>query len=196
MFRKVPDYWDTDAYKENAEINSKSVNYTIKDLSLNTKKALLCGRGSQNHPEFHPRFSTPTTGIDSELYVTVDHSPAYTRFLTRKGNYALCLIVNPKIPKKITELGGKIYWFSPEYLNYGLPQIYFGKNSGLAEIALSSYLQIPYVLLSGIKLTGQYSQFVEGAKTVLENAQRSGTKIFSSDGDLTERLSFEDWCKL
>jgi len=196
MIRKVPDYWDTDVYRENAEKNIRYVDKTIADLKFKNKKILVCGRGTTTHPNFLPRFSTPTTNIDSNLYVTVDHSPSYARFITRKGNYAICLIVNPEIPKKILELGGDIYWFSPEYLDYKIPKIFFGKNSGLAAIALSSYFGAKYVLISGIILTGQYNQFSNGAKLVFEQINKQGTKIFSLEGNLVENITFKKWCNL
>lgn len=196
MFRKVPDNWDTDVYRENAEINSKKIEYTVEDIKFDVKKVLLCGRGIQNHPDFHPRFSTPTTDIESELYVTVDHSPAYERFIKRKGNYAISIITNPKVSAKILEQEGKVYWFSPEYLDYGLPTIFYGKNSGLAEIALSSYFHIQYILLSGISLTDNYSQFLESKQILFQNVKESGSTIFSLDGVLAEKIDFEDWCKI
>jgi len=161
---------------------------------------MVCGRRESHHPNFHPRISVPTTNIDSDLYVSVDHNPSYDKYITRKGQYVLSLIVNPSVPKKILEIGGKVYWFSPDYLNYDITKILDGKypksNSGLAAISILSYLGINYILLSGIKLTGQYKQFLEGKKMVFKRVEESGTKIFSLDGLLTEKLSYDDWCKL
>jgi len=196
----INNYWNPELYKINSEYNIKMVERTLDDIKFNSKKAMVCGRGELHHPDFHPRISVPTTNIDSDLYVSVDHDPSYVKYVTRKGQYVLSLIVNPSVPKKILEIGGKVYWFSPDYLNYDLPKILDGKypksNSGLAAISVSSYLGINYILLSGIKLTGQYKQFLEGKKMVFERAKKSGTKIFSLDGLLTEKLSYDDWCKL
>lgn len=193
-------YWDERIYKKNSEINIKSLEYTIDDIRFETKKVLVCGRGSISHPNFHPRFSTPTTNIDSELYVTVDHDPLYTKYITRQGNYALSVIVDPKVPKKILRLGGKIFWFAPEYLDLDIPKIISGKfprgNSGLAAIMLASYLNVKYILLSGIKLDGQYSQFMEGKDLVFNLIKNSGTSIFSLDGILCEQINYSEWCKL
>ncbi len=196
MFRKVPDYWDTDVYRENAEKNIRYVDKTIADIKFDDKKILVCGRGTTSHPNFSPRFSTPTTDIGSDLYVTVDHSPSYERFITRKGNYAICLITNPNVPKKILELGGSIYWFSPEYLDYEIPKIFFGKNSGLAALAVASYFGAKFILLSGIFLTGPYTQFADGAKVVFNQIRKKGTKIFSLEGNLVDNITFDKWCDL
>ena len=38
------------------------------DLSFDSKKILICGRGETIHPEFIPRFTTPSTMIESDLY--------------------------------------------------------------------------------------------------------------------------------
>ena len=196
MYRKVPDHWDTNAYKENSDENLKYVTKTIDDFKFVSSKVMICGRGTSSHPNFHPIFSTPTTDIKSTLYVTVDHSPAYTRFLTRKGDYALSIIVHPKVREKLESMNCNIYWFSPEYLDNSLPKINFGKNSGLAGISLAAYFKANYILLSGINLTGQYEQFLEHSKTIFENIEKQGTKIFSLTGNLTKKISFEDWCKL
>ena len=196
MFREVPNYWETDAYKKNADMNINSVENTINDLKFNERKIMVCGRGEAAHPDFFPRFATPTTDIDSNLYVTVDHSPAYTRFITRKGDYALCLIVHPNVAEKIRSMGGKIYWFSPEYFNYDIPQITFARNSGLAAVALALHFNVKFILLSGINLTGQYSQFIKGAKIIFEQAKQNGTQIFSLNGILAKQITYEEWCKL
>ena len=195
-FREVPDYWDTDAYIKNAEKNIKCVENTIDDFEFHQDKVLVCGRGTTDHPDFSPRFSTPTTKIKSDLYVTVDHSPRYARFITKKGNYALALIVHPNVPKKIMSVGGKIYWFTPEYLNYDLPKISFGKNSGLAIIAIASHFKVKSVLLSGIYLTGRYSQFRENAKSILQNVHQNGMKVFTLNGQLGELITYEKWREL
>jgi len=196
MYRKVPDYWNTDAYKENSNENLKYVKKTIDDLKFSSSKVMICGRGTSFHPNFNPVFSTPTTNIESTLYVTVDHSPAYTRFLTRKGDYALSIIVHPKVREKLESMNCNIFWFSPEYLDNSLPKINFGKNSGLAGISLAAYFNANYILLSGINLTGQYEQFLEQSKTIFENIEKQGTKIFSLTGNLSKKILFEDWCKL
>jgi len=189
--------WDTSILRKNAEANIKELKTTIDDFELDENKVMVCGRGKDSHHDFRPRFSTPTVDIDSELYVTVDHSPFYSKHITRKGNYALCLIVDPKVPKKITSLGGTIYWFSPNYFDYDIPKITFGKgiigNSGLASIVLASYFGAEFVLLSGIKLTGRYSQYLEGKEIVFRELKKRNVKIFSLDGILTEKISYKDW---
>lgn len=198
--KKSPDYWNVDLYKKNAEINIKIVKNTIDDIVFHSNKVMICGRGEKQHPDFSPRFSTPTTNITSDLYITVDHDPAYTEFITRKGDYALCIIVDPSVPKKITELGCNIYWFSPEFFDYNIPKISIGKvpcgNSGLAAISLASYLKTKFILLSGIKLTEHYTQFIEGQKLVFDRVRNSGSKIFSLDGILAGQITIDQWHKL
>ena len=103
-----------------SELNIKNVENTIANLSFDSKKILVCGRGEDIHPEFIPRFTTPSTMIESDLYVTVDHHPPKKEYFTKKGKYALSLIVHPNVPKKILELGGEIFWFSPQYLDNDL----------------------------------------------------------------------------
>jgi hypothetical protein len=196
MFREVPNYWDTEDYRKNAEDNLKYVKNTIDDLKFKFTKVVVCGRGTSTHPNFTPLFSTPTSNIESTLYVTVDHSPAYTRFLTRKGDYALSLIVHPKVREKLESMNCNIFWFSPEYLENSLPKINFGKNSGLAGISLAAYFKMKYILLSGINLTGQYEQFLEHSKIIFEEIEKQGIKIFSLTGNLSKNISFEEWCKL
>ena len=61
--------------KSYSDTNFKNVKNTINDLSFNSKKILVCGRGEPTHPDFSPRFTTPSTMIKSDLYVTVDHHP-------------------------------------------------------------------------------------------------------------------------
>jgi hypothetical protein len=194
------DYWRPDIYEKNSAINIKNVEYTISDIKIELKKVLICGRGESSHPDFRPRFSTPTTNIESDFYVTVDHDPKYIQYITRKGNYALALIVDPAVPKKILKLGGKIFWFAPEYLDLNIPKITIGKfprgNSGLATMMISSFLGAKNILLSGIKLTLDYSQFLEGKEIVFEKIRSNHTKLYSLDGILCEQISFEDWCKL
>ncbi|MDE1817926.1 MAG: hypothetical protein KGI19_04935 [Thaumarchaeota archaeon] len=194
------DYWNDDLYEKNAETNIKIVKNTIDDIVFHSKKVMICGRGEKQHPDFSPRFSTPTTNIISDLYITVDHDPAYTEFITRKGDYALCLIVDPALPKKITELGCNIYWFCPDFMDYDIPKLSIGKfprgNSGLAAISLASYFKTKFILLSGIKLTDHYTQFIEGQKLVFEQVRNSGSKIFSLDGTLAEQITIEKWHKL
>lgn len=194
------DYWNPEIYKINSEYNIKNVDYTIADIEFNKTKVMICGRGEFSHPNFHPRFSTPTTNIDSELYVTVDHDPNYVNYITRKGCYVLSLIVDPVIAKKILKMGGKIFWFSPDYFNFDIPKIIPGKfpigNSGLSAISLASYLKVKFILLSGIQLTRKYNQYLDGKEIVFDNVTNSGTKIFSLDGVLAEKLSYDDWCNL
>ena len=196
MFRKVPDYWETSVYQENAIENLKHVTRTIDELNFSHPKVMVCGRAVSEHPDFSPSFSTPTANIDSTLYVTVDHSPAYTRFLTRKGDYALSVIVHPKVREKLESMNCNIFWFSLEYLENSLPKLNFGKNSGLAGITLSVYLKANYILLSGINLTGQYEQFLENSRSIFKDIKKQKVKIFSLTGNLAEKISFEDWCKL
>ena len=193
-------YWNYEIYKKNSEINLKSIENTIDDLQFESKKFLLCGRGNDEHPDFRPKFSTPTTNIDSELYSTVDHDPKYAEYITRKGNYALSLIVDPLIPKKIIDLGGKVFWFSPDYFKNDLPKIICGKfprgNSGLTLISLASYFGATSILLSGIKLTGQYSQFLSSKDLIFDDVRKKNCNIFSIDGKLSKHISFTDWCEL
>ena len=190
-------YWNTEIYEKNASVNIKQVKKTIADIQFNEEKVLICGRGESPHPDFYPRFSTPTTNIDSTFYVTVDHHPSYAQYITKKGSYALSLIVDPIISKKINDLGGKIFWFSHDFLDYDLPKIISGKfprgNSGLSAISLASYLDVKFILLSGIKLSGDYAQFLEGKELVFDYLSKKGTKIFSLDGLLAKKLSLEGW---
>ena len=58
-------YWNPEYYLENSEINKKYVENTINDLNISEKKVMICGRGEKLHPDFHPRFSTPTTKLSS-----------------------------------------------------------------------------------------------------------------------------------
>lgn len=194
------DYWKPEIYFENSEKNKKNIENTILDYKLNSENVLVCGRGEQLHPTHNPCFSTPTTNIESDLYVTVDHDPAYIQYVHRKGNYALSVIVDPSVPKKILEIGGKIFWFSPEYLELDIPKITMGKfprgNSGLSCVMLASFLGAKNILLSGIKLSGDYSQFLEGKDLVFEKVRNNGTALYSLDGILCEKISLDDWCKL
>lgn len=194
------DYWKSEIYYENADVNKKGVENTISDLKFNSDRILICGRGCKIHPIFHPCFSTPTTDIESDLYVTVDHDPDYVEYVTRPGNYALSVIVDPTLPRKITKIGGKIFWFSPDYMNLDIPKITAGKfpreNSGLACTMLASFFGAKYSLLSGIKLSDDYSQFLEGKNIVFEKIKNNGTYLYSLDGVLCEKMSFEDWCAL
>ena len=63
-FSKEDLVWNPKFYK-NAEINIKKVKSTINDLDFNYNKIMVCGRGTDSHPNFHPRFSTTSAGIDS-----------------------------------------------------------------------------------------------------------------------------------
>lgn len=198
--KNSPEYWNPEVYKKNAEDNIIMVKETIDDIVFTEQKVMICGRGVYRHPSFYPRFSTPTTNIDSDLYVISDHDPGYEQYITRKGNYAICLIVHPCIPKKILKLGGKIYWFSPDYMNYKLPKLSLGEihrgNSGLTAINLASYLKAKFILLSGIRLSEKYEQFLLGKTIIFEQVTKRGSKIFSLDGVIAEEMSFTDWCKL
>jgi len=96
-------------------------------------------------------------------------------------------------------LNGKIFWFSPQYLKNDLPKIISGvitmDNSGLASISLASYFNAKSILLSGIKLTDSYAKFLEGKKLVFENTSKNKTRIFSLDGILATKTTFDEWCK-
>jgi hypothetical protein len=183
--------------KAYSEINIKNVKKTICDLHFNSKKILICGRGETIHPEFTPKFTTPSTMIESDLYVTVDHHPPKKEYFTKKGKYALSLIVHPDVPKKILELGGEIFWFSPQYLENDLPKIISGlytmDNSGLSAISLASYFNANSILLSGIKLTNMYEKFLEGKDLVFKTVSKNNSKIFSLDGILAKQITFNDW---
>lgn len=191
------DYWNPENFIKNVEVNQKNVKYTINDLEHYGQKIMVCGRGTKLHPDFYPKFSTPTADIFSDLYITVDHDPKYVQYINQKGNYALSLIVNPKVAKKIISVGGKIFWFSPEEIKTDIPKITYGEfpngNSGLASIALASYLNAKFICLSGIKLTGQYSQFISGKDLVFEKIFSKGSKIYSLDGLLAEKISMIEW---
>jgi len=182
-----------------SEINIKNVKNTIDDLSFNTKKILVCGRGENTHPEFTPRFATPSTMMKSDLYVTVDHHPPKKEYFTLSGKYALSLIVHPEVPKKILDLGGEIFWFSPQYLKNNLPKIIAGvhtnDNSGLAAISLAHYFHAKSILLSGIKLNDRYRKFLKNKELVFKPILEDNTKIFSLDGTLAEKISFLNWSK-
>jgi len=185
--------------KSHSEINLKNVKNTINHLSFQSKKILVCGRGENTHPTFSPRFTTPSTMIESDLYVTVDHHPPKKEYFTMSGKYALSLIVHPDVPKKILELGGEIFWFSPQYLQNNLPKIIAGihtnDNSGLAEISLAHYFKAESILLSGIKLNDTYEKFAKNKDLVFGPILRSNSKIFSLDGTLAEKISFSEWLK-
>ena len=183
-----------------SEINIKNVKNTIDDLLFDSKKILICGRAENTHPEFSPRFTTPSTMIKSDLYVTVDHHPPKKEYFTMAGKYALSLIVHPEVPKKILELGGEIFWFSPQYLKNDLPKIVAGiltnDNSGLAAISLAHYFKAESILLSGIKLNDTYQKFLKNKELVFEPILQSNTQIFSLDGTLAQQISFSDWADI
>lgn len=194
------DYWNPSYYLENSEMNKKNIENTIDDLNVCEKKIMICGRGKKSHPNFHPRFSTPTTNLESELYVTTDHDPNYVDYINKKGKYALSLIVSPILAEKIRTIGGKIYWFSTEEIKSDIPNLLCGKfpkeNSGLAAISLASYLGVTSILLSGIKFTGSYDQFIPGKDMVLQKIQKQGVEIYSLDGLIANKMSFDDWCDM
>lgn len=180
-----------------SEMNIKNVEKTINDLCFDSEKILICGRGEIMHPEFTPRFTTPSTMITSDLYVTVDHHPPKKEYFTKKGKYALSLIVHPDVPKKILELGGEIFWFSPQYLENDLPKIISGlytmDNSGLSAISLANFFNANSILLSGIKLSNMYEKFLEGKDLVFKTVLKNNSKIFSLDGILAKQITFNDW---
>ena len=194
-------YWDSSNFYKNAEINSKNIKSTIKELNFDYEKIMVCGRASNNHPNFHPRFSTTSTDIESELYVLVDHTNFHKESINRNGNYALSIIVHPLVVQKIENLGGKIFWFSPQYIKNDLPKIISGKfpkdNSGLATISLASFFGAKKILLSGINLTNKiYEQFQAGKDIVFSNIYKNGGKIFSLDGVLADKISIDEWNKM
>ena len=193
-------FWNRSVYLKNSESNLQKVKYTIDDLEFKFDKIMVCGRGTETHPDFQPRFSTTSTDIDSDLYVLVDHTAPSLRWIRRDGNYALSTIVHPSVVEKIEEKGGKIFWFSPEYFDYKLPKITAGKypraNSGLATISLAAYFGIKNILLSGISFSEkQYEQFLEGKDVVFSNLNHDGVRLFSLDGVLAEKIDFEEWCR-
>ena len=199
---ELPDesYWDRSVYQKNSEDNIPKIKHTVDDLEFKFDKIMVCGRGSDSHPDFHPRFSTTSTDIDSDLYVLVDHSALSLRWIKRGGNYALSTIVHPSVVEKIEALGGKIFWFSPEYFDCDLPKITAGKyprgNSGLATISLAAYFGIKNILISGINFSEKrYEQFLDGKDFVFSNLLNDGVRLFSLDGILAEKIGFEEWRK-
>ena len=199
---KLPDesYWDRSVYQKNSEDNIPKIKHTVDDLEFKFDKIMVCGRGSDSHPDFHPRFSTTSTDIDSDLYVLVDHSALSLRWIKRGGNYALSTIVHPSVVEKIEAWGGKIFWFSPEYFDGDLPKIITGKyprgNSGLATISLAAYFGVKNILLSGISFSEKmYDQFLEGKDMVFSNLKNDGVKLYSLDGILAEKIGFEEWSR-
>lgn len=190
----------TELIKTFSETNLKNIEKTVEDLSFNRKNFLVCGRGEIVHPKFNPRFTTPSTMIESDLYVTVDHHPPKKEYFTKKGKYALSLIVHPEVPKKILEIGGEIFWFSPQYLVNDIPKIIAGTstmdNSGLAAISLANYFNAESILLSGIKLSDRYERFLKGKDLVFQSVLNNNTKIYSLDGILAEKIAFNDWCNI
>ena len=194
-------YWDPSDFYKNAEINSKKIKNTINDLEFNYDKIMVCGKATNNHPDFYPRFATTSIDIESELYVLVDHTFFAKKLIKRNGNYALSIIVHPLVVQKIESIGGQIFWFSPEYFENDLPKIISGKfpkeNSGLATISLASFFGAKQILLSGINLsTKTYEQFLDGKDIVFSNIFNNDGKIFSLDGVLAEKISFDEWCKI
>ena len=187
-------------YRKNSEDNIPKIKQSIDDLEFDFDKIMVCGRGSDRHPDFHPRFSTTSTDIDSDLYVLVDHDISSLRWIKREGNYALSTIVHPSVVEKIEALGGKIFWFSPEYFDCDLPKIITGKyprgNSGLATISLAAYFGVKNILLSGISFSEKmYDQFLEGKDMVFSNLKNDGVKLYSLDGILAEKIGFEEWSR-
>lgn len=185
--------------KTYSEVNIRNIKKTINDLSFTNEKILVCGRGESIHPNFSPRFTTPSTMMESDLYVTVDHHPPKKEYFTMSGKYALSIIVHPDVPKKILEIGGEIFWFSPQYLKNDFPKIVAGvetnDNSGLAAISLAHYFNAKSILLSGIKLNDRYEKFAKNKDLVFNPILNSNSKIFSLDGTLAEKISFIEWVK-
>lgn len=192
--------WNSDQYRKNAEINIEHVKNTIDDITLDFDKVMVCGRSTESHPSFHPRFSTPSSNVESELYVIVDHNDTYIQHIKRGGNYALSLIVHPSVVKEISKKNGKIFWFSPDYFQNDLPKIIQGKfpigNSGLSEISIATYKNIKNILLSGINLKGDYSIFTEGKDLVFKYAKDRGRTLYSLDGILAQKISYDDWLRI
>jgi hypothetical protein len=194
------EYWNPLNFYENAEINAKKVENSINDLKFNFEKIMVCGKAVDQHPKFQPRFSTSSTDIDSKLYVLVDHTFFQKKSIKRNGKYALSIIVHPLVVQKIENIGGEIFWFSPEYLKNDLPKIVSGKfpreNSGLATISLASYFGAKKILLSGIKFDDKkYKQFLDGKEIVFSKIKNEGKEIFSLDGVLAKKITFTKWCK-
>jgi len=195
-----PDVWNPKQYYENAETNLSQVRNTIDDITLDFDKVMVCGRSTDSHPDFHPRFSTPSSNIESELYVIVDHNDTYTQHIKRGGNYALSIIVHPNVVKEINKKNGRVFWFSPEYLQNDLPRIIQGKfpigNSGLSEVSIAAYKNIKNILLSGINLTGDYAIFTEGKDLIFKYAKDRVKTLYSLDGILAQKITYDDWFKL
>ena len=192
--------WDPVQYTKNSEVNLDQVKYTIDDINLDFGKVMVCGKAAFSHPDFHPRFATPSTNYQSDLYVIVDHTSAYAEYIKWGGSYALSLIVHPDVVKEINKKNGKIFWFSPDYLKNDLPKIVQGKfpigNSGLSEISIAAYKNIKNILLSGINLSGGYSIFLDGKELIFKYAEKRIEKIYSLDGVLAHKISYEDWLEL
>ena len=57
-----------------SEVNIKNVEKTVNDLQFSEEKILVCGTGASSHPEFNPRFVTPSAMIKpiyiSQLIIT------------------------------------------------------------------------------------------------------------------------------
>ena len=65
----------------------------------------------------------------------------------------------------------------------------------MASISLASYFNVKSILLSGIKLTDSYTKFLEGGKLVFANVSKNKSKIFSLDGILATKTTFDEWSK-
>ena len=65
----------------------------------------------------------------------------------------------------------------------------------MSEVAIIIDFNAKSILLSGIKLTDSYAKFLEGKKLVFENVSKNKTKIFSLDGILARKTTFDEWCK-
>ena len=49
---------------------------------------------------------------------------------------------------------------------------------------------------SGINFSEkEYEQFLDGKDVVFSNLKNDGVRLFSLDGILAEKISFEEWCK-
>ena len=88
-------YWNGSVYRKNSEDNIPKIKQTIDDLEFGFDKIMVCGRGSDTHPDFHPRFSTTSTDIDSDLYVLVDHTAPSLRWIQRNGTVSYTHLTLP-----------------------------------------------------------------------------------------------------
>lgn len=45
-------------------------------------------------------------------------------------------------------------------------------------------------------LDEQYREFFEGGKSVINEVESRGTKVFTIHGNLTKKMTFVEWCQL